>query len=89
MVTSPGRYHAVVGSLTFWGGARPSFLSGVASVVDLGNTLSEYSTIPASVYDTFQLSQDWRMIGEDMRKVLAQSARELEKSRRGLDLGAL
>jgi len=78
-----------VGSLTFWGGAEPSFLGGVASVMDLGNVLTEYSSINGDIYDTFQLALDWRVVGEDMRKVLARRAREVEKTRRGLAIGAV
>ncbi len=78
-----------MGSVTLWGAARPSVLGGVASILDLGNNLSEYNTIPADVYDTFQLAHDWRMIGDDLRSVLLIQAREIERRRGRAAAGAV
>jgi len=78
-----------MGSLTFWRGARPSFAGGIASIADLGNTLTEYSSINADIYDAFQLALDWRMVGEDMRKVLKCHAQEVERTRPRVAVGAV
>jgi len=42
--------------------ARPTFISGVSRVMDLGNTLNEYnSTFLPSVADYYAIKSDWIM----------------------------
>lgn len=47
--------------------AQPSWLSGVARVIDLGASFDEYnvSATPARA-DARALSADWRVIGQDL-----------------------
>ena len=58
--------------------ARPSFLSGMARVLDLGATLREFnsSLIPEQA-DAIALRTDWAIIGNDIRGVAATVEREL------------
>ncbi len=53
--------------------ARPSFLEGLARILDLGGTLNEYnqSETPDDA-DLVALRSDWEAIGEDFRGVLSQ-----------------
>lgn len=51
--------------------ARPSFLEGVARLVDTGNTLQVYNTsLSAEQADAWALAADWQVIGDDWRKVI-------------------
>ncbi|HIJ54505.1 MAG TPA: hypothetical protein HPQ03_00100 [Deltaproteobacteria bacterium] len=48
--------------------ARPTFISGVSRVMDLGNTLNEYnSTFLPSVADYYAIKSDWIMVGSDIQ----------------------
>jgi len=53
--------------------ANPSFVSGMARVLDLGCTLNEYnySLYPAKA-DFCALSSDWRIVGSDIHRAIAQ-----------------
>lgn len=48
--------------------ARPSFLEGVARIIDLGNTLGEYNT--SETPDEIAISRDWTIVGNDLRTAL-------------------
>lgn len=51
--------------------ARPSFLEGVARIIDVGNTLNEYSQSPdGKTADALALRADWRIIGDDLRMAM-------------------
>jgi|SRR5579872_4749393 len=51
--------------------ARPSFIEGMARILDFGNMLNEYNTPPRTEQnDLATLGEDWRAIGEDMRNVM-------------------
>ncbi|MCL4543769.1 MAG: hypothetical protein M1118_04080 [Chloroflexi bacterium] len=68
--------------------ARPSFLGGMASVLDLGGTLVSYNdSATAEEADRRALYADWCQIGEDLRQAIAeetrQSYRPVTKTRRG------
>ena len=58
--------------------ARPSFLLGIASLLDFGNTLFEYnySNTPEQA-DFIALQSDWIVVGEDLRAAMEASRREL------------
>lgn len=51
--------------------ARPSFIEGMARVLDLGSTLNEYnrSSTPEEA-DRSALKSDWYSIGSDMWSVI-------------------
>jgi hypothetical protein len=53
--------------------ARPSFLEGVARILDFGNTLQMYngSDSPAEA-DAWAFASDWYAIGEDMMRAVNQ-----------------
>ena len=48
--------------------ATPNFLGGMASVMDLGSTLTIYNESPtAEIADHNAISMDWLAVGEDLR----------------------
>ena len=51
--------------------ARPSFLEGVASALDIGGTLIEYnqSQTPLEA-DRRAISSDWAIVGQDIQTAL-------------------
>ncbi|PIR13014.1 hypothetical protein COV49_03560 [Candidatus Falkowbacteria bacterium CG11_big_fil_rev_8_21_14_0_20_39_10] len=56
--------------------ARPSFIEGVARVLDLGSTLQVYNeSKTANEADSRAIQKDWEAIGEDV----AGAAREYER----------
>ena len=58
--------------------ARPSFLEGVARLLDMGGTLNEYNASRSGQEaDDAALRSDWAAIGQDMRDAIG----ELEKER--------
>ena len=51
--------------------ARPTFISGVSRVMDLGNTLNEYnSTFLTEVADFYALKSDWSAVGADIKHAI-------------------
>jgi len=58
---------------TFFLYARPSFISGVARLLDFGGTLNVYNTTSGPEYmpDLRAFQQDWKAIAEDARVALA------------------
>lgn len=58
--------------------ARPSFLGGVAALVDFGNTLFVYNeSVTPEQADYFAVKSDWVAVGNDLRRAI----RELEADR--------
>ena len=48
--------------------ARPSALSGIASILDFGDTLTEYNTANSPEQaDVLALWSDWLAVGDDLR----------------------
>ena len=48
--------------------ARPSFLEGIARILDFGNTLNEYNYSQSEEdADENALWMDWAMVGSDLR----------------------
>lgn len=57
--------------------ARPSFLEGVARVLDIGATLQEYNAhATPQEADRAAIANDWRAIGADLRQAMALVAGE-------------
>lgn len=51
--------------------ARPSFLEGMARVLDFGNTLTEYNTsVTPQQADAVAIAADWRAVGDDIRSAI-------------------
>jgi hypothetical protein len=53
--------------------ARPTFVSGISRVVDLGNTLNDYnSTFFTKVADFYALKSDWSAVGADIQYAITE-----------------
>ncbi len=53
--------------------ARPSFVEGIARLIDFGNTLQEYNTsLSNDQADTLALFADWLVVGDDLRNAMGQ-----------------
>lgn len=51
--------------------AKPSFISGIARLFDFAGTLNTYNESPdEETADIRAFQEDWKAIGDDMRKVL-------------------
>lgn len=54
-------------------GARPSFLEGIARLMDFGNTLDAYKSYSSGTEaDRAAIARDWAMIGLDFRNAIAE-----------------
>lgn len=59
--------------------ARPSFLTGMARAFDIGGTLNVYNeSTSGAIADRVALASDGQAIGEDLRRVIADYARDRE-----------
>jgi hypothetical protein len=56
--------------------ARPSFVEGMARIMDFGNTLNEYNRSPDP--DAIALKADWNAVAEDLYKAIEQVTGEPE-----------
>lgn len=62
--------------------ARPSFIEGMARVLDLGDTLTEYNeSLTGSQADLIALRSDWEMVGQDLRTAVETVRKELPEGR--------
>ena len=67
----------IIDSRSFRLFARPSFLSGMARLVDFGGGLNVYNRDPSpSMADINALRADWEMVGRDMRKAMEKVMRD-------------
>jgi hypothetical protein len=72
---------AIMGSFTHLLYARPSFLEGVARLLDWGGTLNEYNRpLAPEDADLVALRSDWEALGQDYRTALATMIGEAELS---------
>ena len=47
--------------------ANPSFITGMARILDLGTTLNEYNSVPSpEVADFLAIKSDWMEVGADL-----------------------
>ena len=60
----------------------PTFLSGMASALDLGATLRPryYEHMPSVYADLSALTSDWYVVGEDLREAIANFQASLVKN---------
>ena len=59
--------------------ARPSFLEGVARLLDLGGTLNEYNGFDTPEdADLVALRSDWEALGRDYRSALGSVIRDAQ-----------
>lgn len=78
--------------------ARPSFVEGIARLLDFGGALQQYnSSLTPNEADYMAVASDWRAISDDLSRVLEEARRELtdnpgelllEQAARALDLDA-
>ncbi len=64
--------------------ARPSFLTGVARVFDLGATLSQHSYNDWSDgdrADAAAIASDWGVVGDDLRLAMSQGPHAQPRAR--------
>jgi hypothetical protein len=60
-----------IDSLTFTLFQRPSFLEGMARVVDYEGVLNMYNTsVTSQEADAESIAADWRMVGNDIQKAM-------------------
>lgn len=66
--------------------ARPSFLGGMASVLDIGGTLVEYNAaLTPEQADAMALASDWAAVGGDLRTAMRDHLLELLREWEGED----
>ena len=59
---------------------RLSFLGGVASSLDIGDTFVRYNTSPdEQTADRIALSLDWRAVGQDLEDAMITYGKETSK----------
>ena len=59
--------------------ARPSFLEGLARIVDLGGAMNEYNASPTGQEaDAVAIWMDWAAVGQDIRDAIG--AFEIEEA---------
>lgn len=53
--------------------ASPSFLEGIARIMDFANALNEYnSSLTPQEADAAAIRMDWEMVGQDFRSAVAE-----------------
>lgn len=61
--------------------ARPSFLTGIARIIDVRGTLNKYnSSSSESLADCRALFSDWATVGDDLRAAIQQYESEGQNS---------
>jgi hypothetical protein len=62
--------------------ARPSFVEGVARMVDFGGSLNTYNTAPTGEEaDARAMYEDWEALGADLKAALEQLRSEVNERR--------
>lgn len=62
--------------------ARPSFIEGLAGLIDFGGTLNVYNaSVSEEQADAIALLCDWRMIGQDLTEASLTLEKEAEAAR--------
>jgi hypothetical protein len=60
--------------------ARPSFIEGVARIVDVGGTLNVYNVAPdGATADAWASAADWQAVGDCMKQSILRYSRSLDK----------
>ena len=63
--------------------AEPSFVEGVARILDFGNTLTEYNRAPSDEQaDAAALEADWKAVAEDLARAFAKVGAETGVAKR-------
>ncbi len=54
--------------------ARPTFLVGFASILDWGDTLTEFnSTSTPEIADSLAMGSDWKTVGKDILRAMEET----------------
>lgn len=54
--------------------AIPSFAEGIGSLIDFGDTLTNYNSMPSpEIADAVALRSDWAAVGDDLASVISQA----------------
>jgi hypothetical protein len=70
----------VMGTLSTFLFARPSFAEGAARIVDFGDTLREYNTsLTSEQADYLALFADWRQVGMDIQRATLEYSRQVKE----------
>ena len=65
--------------------ARPTFLSGLARILDFGGTLNVYNTSKSAAdADQEALLSDWYAVGDDIRDAIIEYQEVMSRSREGV-----
>ncbi len=64
--------------------ARPSFVEGIARILDFGDTLTEYNRSEQA--DALALRADWRAVATELRRAAAKYLAQLDQQQLTLDL---
>ncbi len=66
--------------------ARPSYLEGLARIMDFGNTITVYNeSLNGEQADYLALRSDWTAVGDDLRSAIQQFDAEMYASDRAPD----
>ncbi len=58
--------------------ARPTFLVGFASIIDWGDTLTEFNrSLTPEIADGLAVKSDWKTVGKDIRRAIEETEIEL------------
>ncbi len=60
--------------------ARPSFIEGVARILDFNGTLNEYNS--SETPDEFALSMDWAVVGQYLHNAMTEYGKEKQETAR-------
>jgi hypothetical protein len=67
--------------------AKPSYIEGIARVIDLGSTIDEYnSVITPEQADFLSIRNDWEVIGEDIAIVIEAEERKSDTKGEQIEL---
>lgn len=63
--------------------ARPSFIAGIARLIDLFGTFDEYNRSPnPRIADARALYSDWGLVGIDIARSIDRETKKMKRSRR-------
>lgn len=64
-------------TVTFYFFARPSFVDGMARILDFGLTMQDYNrSRTVTEADYIAISNDWQAVGKDIKTVLSRYEQE-------------
>ncbi len=68
---------SIMDKLSYYFFAKPSFVEGVARLIDLGGTLQEYNcALTEDQADSIAATADWMAVGNDLQQAMDTYAKE-------------